>query len=267
MSLRENLKKKMLIERLSSMVCQSIGPTGVSRKIDKETMRKLFSLSPFTLEKRRDLELYFRDLGQGVGEIISLDNELPLYGNTTVDDVALRRSPEVKEMISIRNIIKILNDKDIRICKGSGAVQHVHDLALDLLDLSYTEKDIQEMVDDGIDALARADSDEVLELLELFVELLGYKSVPAAVLVNNYVMYGRREEGGNGRESYRPIIMYNDRTNVLRMIKEPVFTDDAEAEGLISGIASGDIEPDGEGNDIFRFLKEAALAKKQATIH
>jgi hypothetical protein len=82
-------------------------------------MRKLLALSPFVSAERRDLELYFRELEPEIGEIISLDNELSLYGNTTVGDVALRRSPVVKEMVNIKNIIKILNDKDIRICKGT----------------------------------------------------------------------------------------------------------------------------------------------------
>jgi hypothetical protein len=186
---------------------------------------------------------------------------LPLYGKTTVDDVALRRSPEVKEMVNIRNIIKILSDKDIRICKGSDTVHHVQNLAVDLLDLSFGEEDMQALVDDGIDAMAREDFDVVLETLELFVEILGYESVPAAVLVNDYVMYGDHHEGGNGGESYGPIVMYNDKTNVLRMIKQLVFTDDAEAQTLLLGVALGEIESEAEGSEVFRFLKQAALAK------
>ena len=266
MSLKENLKRKILIDRLTRTVSLSIGVPGSTRKIDKESMRRLLSLSPFVQENRRDLELFFRDVEEGVGEIISLDNELPLYGNTTIDDVALRRSPEVKEMVSIRNIIKILNDKDIRICNGRDSVNHVRDLALALLDLSFSEEDVQEMVDDGIDAVVRADSDAVLETLELFVELLGYGSVPEAVLVNDYVMYGGRE-GGNGSETYKPIVMYNDKTNVLRIITQPVSADDPVSQTLIPGVALGEIDPDAEGPDVFRFLKKAALAKKQPTIH
>jgi hypothetical protein len=164
-------------------------------------------------------------------------------------------------MVNIKNIIKILNDKDIRICKGTDTVHHVQELALGLLDLSFSEEDVQELVDDGIDGIAREDSDAVLETLDLFVELLGYESVPAAVLVNDYVMYGDQHEGGNGRESYGPIVMYNDRTNVLRMIKQTVFMDDPGAQTLIPGVALGEIEPDAEGSEVFRFLKQAALAK------
>ncbi len=261
MAFKENLKKKILTNRLSRTVCQSIGSPDSTRKIDKESMRKLLALSPFVSAKRRDLELYFRELEPGIGEVISLDNELSLYGNTTVDDVALRRSPVVKEMVNIRNIVKILSDKDIRICKGGDTVHHVQNLALGLLDLSFSEEDVQELVDDGIDAMAREDSDAVSETIDLFVELLGYESVPAAVLVNDYVMYGDQHERGNGQDSYGPIVMYNDRTNVLRMIKQTVFMDDPGAQTLIPGVALGEIEPDAEGSEVLRFLKQAALAK------
>jgi len=267
MSLKENLKKKILIDRLSRIVAQSIGSPGSARKIDKENMRKLLSLSSFVLEKRRDLELYFRELEPGMGEIVSLDNELPLYGKTTIEDVALRRSPEVKEMVSIRNIIKILNDKDIRLCKGTDTVCYVHDRALELFDLSITEKDVQEMIDDGIDAFARGDSEAVLEILELFFELLGYDSVPAAVLANDYVMFGDRHAGGDARESFGTIIMYNDKRNLLRLIKQTLLVADPVSQTLITGVALGDVEPGAEGHQVFWFLKEAALKKEKPTIH
>ena len=261
MAFKENLKKKILTNRLSRTVSRSIGSSGSIKNIDKESMRKLLALTPFVLEKRRDLELYFRELEPGIGEVISLDNELPLYGKTNIDDVALRRSPEVKEMVHIRNIIKILSDKDIRICKGSDTVHHVQNLALGLLDLSFGEEDMQELVNDGIDAVAREDFDAVLKTLELFVELLGYQPVPAAVVVSDYVIYGDQHEGRNGRQNYGPIVMYNDKTNVLRMIKQTVFMDDPEAQTLIPGVALGEIEPDAEGGEVFRFLQQTVLAK------
>ena len=219
MSFKDNLKTKMLIDRISKTVSQSIGSPGSPRKVDKKTMRRLLSLSPFVLEKRRDLELYFRQLEPDIpdiGEILVLDNELPLYHKTTLDDVTLRKSPELKEMISIRNIIKILNDSDVLMCKGRDALRYVHDRALDLLDLRFDESDIEEMGNDGIDALTRGDSEAVMEILDLFVELLGYESVPAAVLVNDYVMFGSHHEAEGGREIFGPIIMYNDRMNILR---------------------------------------------------
>ena len=60
---------------------------------------------------------------------------------------------------------------------------YVRNMAVELLDLSFDEKDVDDMAEVGTDALVRADSDGVMEILDLFVELLGYRAVPAAVLV------------------------------------------------------------------------------------
>ena len=267
MSFKENLKKKILIDRLSKIVSPTIGSPERHRKVDKETMRKLLSLSPFVLEKRRDLELYFRELEPGVGEILVLDNELPLYGKTSLDDVVLRKSPELKEMISIRNVIRILHDSDVVMCKGRDALRYVHDRALDLLDLRFKEKDIEEIANDGNDALGMGDSEAVMETLDLFIELLGYESVPAAVLVNDYFMMGARHEAEGGMETFGPIIMYNDKTNVLKLIKETVSMDDAAEQMVIPGVALGEVEPDAEGYWVFQFLKEEVLKKKGPVLH
>ena len=262
MSFKENLKKKMLIDRLSKTVSPTIGSSEKHRKVDKETMRRLLSLSPFVLEKRRDLELYFRQVEPGIGEILVLDNELPLYGKTTLDDVTLRKSPVLKEMISIRNVIKILHHSDVIMSKGRDALRYVHDRALDLLSLRFEEKDIEEIANDGSDALERGNSEAVMETLDLFVELLGYESVPAAVLVNDYVMFGSRHEAEDKREAFGPIIMYNDRTNILRLIEGTVHVDDPVEQEIIPRVALGEVEPDAEGYRVFRFLKEAVMKKE-----
>ena len=267
MSLKENLKKKILIDGLAKVVSRSIGPPGGPRKIDKESMRKLLSFAPYVLEERRDLELYFRELEPGMGEVLSLDNELPLYGKTSIEDVTVRRSPELKEMVNLKNVIKILNVKDILVCNGREAVEYVKDRALELLDLSFDEKDVDEMAREGVDALVGADSDGVTEILELFVELLDYRSVPAAVLVNDYVMFGSQKKTVGGTATFGPIIMYNDRTNILRLITEPVSVEDPLANVKIPGVALGEMEPDAEGYEVFEFLKAEALKLERPTLH
>jgi hypothetical protein len=267
MSLKENLRKKILIDSLARAVSQSIGPPGGPRKIDKENMRRLLSFTSFVLEKQRDLELYFRELDHGIGEVLCLDNELPLYQNTNLDDVGLRRSPELKEMISIKNVIKILNVKDILLCNGRDAVDYVQNLAIQSLDFSFDEKDVDDMAEEGVEALVRADSDGVMEILDLFVELLGYRAVPAAVLVNDYVMFGSHHDLEGGREAFGPIIMYNDKTNILRLIKDPISVDDPLANVKIPGVALGEAEPDAEAYQVFTFLKNAVLKKEPRTLH
>jgi hypothetical protein len=262
MSFVENLKRKILVDRLTRTASQSVGAPGVHRKVDKEAIRKLLSLSPFVFEKRRDLDLYFRELEPGLGEILVLDNELPLYGKTSLDDVALRRSPELKEMVNIWNIVKILKDSDILICKGREALSYVHDRTLELLDLRYEAKDIEAMADEGLEALARTDLEAVMETLDLFVEILAYEPVPAEVLVNDYVMFGANRKDERGKELWAPIVMYNDRQNALRVIKRPMVLSDPVERDIVARVALGEIEADAEEFAVFPFLREEVLKNK-----
>jgi hypothetical protein len=266
-SFKENLRKKILIDNLSSTVSRSIGAPGVRRKIDKKAMRRLLALSPYVLKRRRDLELFFRELDAGIGQILVLDNELPLYRDTSLDDVTLRRSPELKEMISIRNIIKILNDSDILMFKGRESVAYVRERALELLDLRYDRKDIEEIADDGIRALAGADSAAVEEILGLFVEILDYEPLPAEIAANDYVMFGASHGRSGANESFGPVIMYSDKTNVLRLINQQIPMDDPVAKDLIPSVALGHIEPDAEELRVFYFLKEEVLKRQGPTVH
>ena len=62
-------------------------------------------------------------------KVLVFDNELALY-HSTVDDVALRKSPEWKEMVSIRNVRRILNDQDVVVSKGKESIRRIYGNAL-----------------------------------------------------------------------------------------------------------------------------------------
>jgi len=68
MSFKENLKKKISIDSLTETAVRSVGTPGMSNKVDKNAVRELLALSPFIMEKRRDLELYFLEVEGGTGE-------------------------------------------------------------------------------------------------------------------------------------------------------------------------------------------------------
>ncbi|MBW1822618.1 MAG: hypothetical protein JRI92_12855, partial [Deltaproteobacteria bacterium] len=60
MSFKDNLLKKIKIINMSKKVLGSIGPPDSERKTDKATMRRLLEMSPYTLHKKRDLDLYIK---------------------------------------------------------------------------------------------------------------------------------------------------------------------------------------------------------------
>ena len=61
MSFKENLLKKIKIDRISKVVFASIGTPDSGKKIDKEKMRELLEMSPYKFRHERDLDLYIKE--------------------------------------------------------------------------------------------------------------------------------------------------------------------------------------------------------------
>ena len=47
MSFKENLLKKIQIDKLAALVLSTIGPVGSGKKVDKQAMRKLLETGPY----------------------------------------------------------------------------------------------------------------------------------------------------------------------------------------------------------------------------
>ena len=169
MSFKENLITKIKIDKLANRVIASIGPAESGRKVDKDAMRSLLEMSPYQYQKARDLDLYVEGIDQDRKKIFVLDNELPIY-RTTIDDVAMRKSPLIKEMVKIRNIIKILKDSDVKLSRKDASVKAIQKECIDQLDLAYNGSDIDEIAADGKASLERDYPDGVVECLELFAD-------------------------------------------------------------------------------------------------
>ena len=258
MGFRENLLKKIRINELAARVAASLKGPDSGIHFDREAMRQLLEYAPYTYVRKRDLDLYVRDDGKGAPEVLVLDNGLPIY-RTDIQDVALRKSPTVKEMISIRNAIKILNDGDVRVSKREESVETVRRRCLENLDLTYRPEDIKELEIDGAASLESGYLDGVVEALTLFADLLGYRPPPPPLQIDHVKMWGRPVKGPGGDPQYGPVVLYRLVDNRLSLVQEPVSAaDDAAAERLRQ-IARGRLPADGEGAEVFRFLRRAVL--------
>ena len=138
MGFRENLLKKIQIEDLAQGILRSIDPQDSAKRMDREAMRQLLEMSTYSYRKERDLDLYMLN----EKEILALDNELKIY-RTTAEDIGLRKSPTIKEMVSFRNAIKILNDKDVVVSRKSDTVLRIRSELVAALDLSFAAADIR----------------------------------------------------------------------------------------------------------------------------
>jgi hypothetical protein len=260
MSFKENLLKKIEINKLSRKVLQTIGPADSGLKIDKESMRNLLEIGPYQYRKERDLDLYIEQPDNGQSIILVLDNELPIY-KTTIEDVLIRKSPYTKEMLNIRNIIKILKDSDVKISRKEASVEVVQKKCLERLDLNFKESDIAAMAKEGSDSLENSYTDGVMESLTLFSELLGYQPPPKAFQVPHHEIFGAVSEKTGAEILYGPVVALSLIDNSLRMMKDQVSNMDKTKIDIFQKAIQGKEKADVEGTEVFRYLKEEVLKR------
>jgi hypothetical protein len=258
MSFKTELLKKIKIDRLANTVSRSIGDFDSGRIFDKATMRKLLEMGSWELNTSRDLELYVSTGESEKKMVLVLDNGLGIY-RTTVEDVTLRKSPTVKEMISIRNAIKILNDSDVLESKKERSLETVQNRCINALDLSYDQTDLSEISTDGKTALENGDSDGITECLSLFAELLGLKPPPKPFKVAGHNILGRITKKAPGETLLDTIVLYHPEANTLRLIDKTISSKDKGALSAISRIAVGEEDASFEGAGVIDFLETMAV--------
>lgn len=262
MSIKEQLLRKIEIDRLARRVRNTIGYPGSERKVDKDAMQKLLDMSPYQHRKERDLDLYIRENGEGEKKkILVLDNDLKIY-HSSVEDVLIRKSPVVKEMISFRNVKKILSDTDVVISRKEETLKTVHREDIEMLDLSYGKSDLDAIRTDGIISLDGGDSESVKEALLLFAELLGLVGPPKDFRIPGYEIWGGLMTATDGDKVYGPIVLYNPDANVLRMVDEPIRRSEKKKIEWLHQVASGQADAAFKGDAVFNHLMEKAVNAK-----
>ncbi|HAY21993.1 MAG TPA: hypothetical protein DCY27_07475, partial [Desulfobacterales bacterium] len=218
MSFKENLKAKIRLDRLLQKLVSTIREPPGQRWLDKVLTQELLDMTDFEHKKVRSLHLYLRPLKGEIMEIAVFDNELAIY-HTTVDDVALRKSPNWQEMFSIKNIKKIMNDHDVIISKGKGSLKRLHANALALLDLTYTRDDLALLLEDARQGLERNSVAQIQESLELFSKLLDFEPVSFGVPELDLQTFGRPKANGGAVPVLEHLILFDEKTLSLGMKK------------------------------------------------
>ncbi|MFH0810752.1 MAG: hypothetical protein V2A77_09850 [Pseudomonadota bacterium] len=258
MSFQENLQKKMILDRMARRLQLALPAVRKEyESIDKAEVRRFMEQTGYKPEKIRGLELY-RHGGDGLpDEVLVLDNELPLYRNVSPEEVAMRRNPEVREIFSVANVKKIMNDHDILVAKGRAAIAHVHDRAVSELDLRFTADDIKSIVSEGGRALAARRAADLAGQIDMLFDLLGYQEMEK---IDIQCLYGRPEP-----EGYRDIVMLREAEQPgLRLAKGSYAPEDDASMEALSEMAAGLRPPDAEGGEVLSFLGREALRLKAA---
>ena len=258
MSFAENLRKKIEIKALARKILSTVAPAGSSQKVDKAAMSDLLELAHYQKQEERELILYCKKGSDGKDRILVLDNDLNIY-QTTREDVLLRKNPTVKEMISIRNAIKILNDKDVVVSKKENSVQEVEKEAISFLELSFTQKDIEEIESRGRVALEQQDSAGIQQSIDLFSELLGYQDAPGWLRLGAYMIRGGLVNQKNRSFAFGPVLMYIPQEDRLFLVNDRFESHEKEKIELIRKVALGQEKGDMEGAAVFEFLKKEVV--------
>jgi len=259
MSFKQNLIVKMEIDHLAGEIIASWGTPGSGRRLDRAVVQRLMAHTQWQPRRERDLELYLSEGAGGPAEVLVLDNDLSVY-RAAPEEVALRKSPTVKEMISIRNVIKILNDRDVVVSKRETSVDRIRQEAIARLDLDFTPRDIEALAQEGIAALEAQDTQAIDLILSLFGELLGYTAPPAPLQQAHRRMLGRTERRPDGSWQCGPLVIANPDDHSLGMLVEPVLSNDPDHLARIKRIAAGQEQAEVEGKAVFEHMARQVLA-------
>jgi hypothetical protein len=256
MTFKQNLLAKMEIDRMVDKISASIGSVDSGLKIDKQTLQRLLEKSPYTYQKERDLDLYIQKIEDGKSRILVLDNELPLYV-TTVEDVVLRRSPTIKEMLSIRNAINILNDSDVLISKKQASLKTLRVECIGLLDLSFELSDIEKIEKDAVASLEKGYIEGIVESLSMYAELLDLRPVPQKFQIPHHEIYVKHRKDEKGQYVFGPMAMYNKIDNSMKYVENEISGPNQDLIARLNAISTGKEKAFLEGSDVFKYLTRA----------
>jgi hypothetical protein len=222
MSFKEDLKAKINLDRLLQKLVSTIREPPGKRWLDKVLTQELLDMTDLRHEKVRNLHLYIRPLEGDIMEVVVFDNELPIY-HTTVADVALRKSPHWKQMFSMRNIKKIMNDQDVIVSKGKESLKRIHANALALLDLTYTRDDLALLLEDARQGLEQKSIAQIQESFDLFSELLDFQPVFLGVLEQDLRIFAGPKLNGGAVLTFEHLILFNEE-NLSLGLKKGAFS-------------------------------------------
>ena len=258
MAFKENLLRKIEIDRLVKRILPMIGSVDSGKRIDKAVLGKLMAFFPWTRRQERDLELYLESATEDKTRILVLDNDLTIY-NTNLEDVVLRKSPTVKEMVSIRNAIKILNDKDVVLCKKEASLEAIKKICIDELDLDFSESDITAIAAEGTASLENGYDEGVQECLMLLAELLEMEPAPKAFALKHHDIYGKVGQKPGGETALGPLVMYSRIHDTLTCLEGPLGSRDKERFDRLKEVAAGESDAAASGAAVFDLMKNKVL--------
>jgi len=179
-----------------------------------------------------------------------------------VEDVLIRKSPYTKEMLSIKNVIKILKDSDVKRYRKEASLESVQKECIEGLDLTYNASDVEAIAKDGSDSLENGYTDGIVESLSLLAELLDYRPPPKAFRIRHHEIFGALTERQASEILYGPAVVLSLINNSLVMFEDTISSLDKDRITLFQKVARGEEKASIKGKAVFQYLKETVLKHK-----
>ncbi|MBI9076475.1 MAG: hypothetical protein JEZ02_13800 [Desulfatibacillum sp.] len=255
----QRLLKKIQVDSLANAVRMTIRAPGADAKVDKESMRELIGMLGFQSTRERDMEIQVLNPDTPESLIMVMDNELALYKGTSVQDVAMRKNPVVREMVKIRNIRKILSDKDVVISRRQDSVDIITNMILADVDLSFDKKDMEEIRDLSAKALNNLDIKGIQDSVAMFSELLEFSDHPFAKTKPMLAAKGIMDRTDPKKPLFGPCLLFDRSDARLLFLEKPMDLSVKDNRELFEAIVNGDRLADQSGPQVFDTLTAMTL--------
>lgn len=259
MTLKETILKKIKIKDASKAVAESIRTIGDSR-IDKKNAIILLESSGYTHEHLRDINLYYKGIDPDKRLIIVLDSEFATY-NTSLEDVAIRKSPTIKEMLSIGNVKKILWDEGVILQKKTGTLETITREAIERLEIVITKKSVEEIMYQAMASLAEGHDEGIMEGLMIFSELLEWSSPQVSIKTPSVFISGKIIRDSGPENNFGPALAYNRKSREIGLTEKVYGLFDENDRSAFEKFANENIGADIIGENVFRRLNEMVQSK------
>ena len=148
-------------------------------------------------------------------------------------------------------------DDDVVVSKKAETVAAVQKECIDALDLSFTKEDLDGIRLDGAASLEGGYPDGVVESMEIFAEMLGYRPPPKAFHLRHCIVKGALSQKAGGETVYGPVVIFSQIRNTLKLIDTPMSSLDKEKIDFFRQVSDDKIKAPVEDIDVFKYLMEA----------
>ena len=169
-------------------------------------------------------------------------------------------------MWNFRTIRNILVDSDIKMSTREKSVKTVLGDTIKLLDLTYTDTDIENLAQEGMAWLAGSNTGGVGKSLTLFAALLGYEKPPKYFGLDNTVSYGVSASGRDNDVVFGHLVLYRPANNTLAWIDQSFSRSDRQQMEFLRSVATGKISVPVTGDAVFQKLQANVLEQPERVL-